>query len=536
MRLVRCAAGLAAVLAGGGCANRFRPPANDHPAAIQASHGAPDRLLVSALPADLSWLADGLKLYRDIGRNAAPADAAPTDWMSVLPSASRSPAVSADASEAPADDAAPATADLRFVSVPLRGDAARGLALVPADLEAAVAPAILPPALQAARSASGTVALPIAARWMALAYDPAHLDETPSPVPPNLEAWVEQLRALRRRRPEHPPLIAAWNESRIAGSFALLLAANGGRLLDDGGQPAFSSPEGVATVELMARMLADGLVQPTALATDSHRLAAALSGPYAYWLCPSETLEDSDRPRPDRLAALRVSGLPVAAGRYHYPESVSVALVQFRGVAVTASSPRASAAWRLARFLADPVVLRSTPPATTVLAAPPPAQSTLVRQARALIAGEAITPWPDRPGMNEVLGKFLQAALRRTLTPREALERAALQIARPGELPAETTGSGGASPTGNPTGQEHGPRAPEAAGSGGQPGDTAGSELGATSESTAAATARAHQASPPPAATSPAPALPGLGSGPGRSDTSRSADFGPSASTPAARP
>src|SRR5438067_13253864 len=93
MRIARCAAGLAAVLVAAGCADRFRPAARDHLAAIQAARGVPDRLLVSALPADLSWLADGLKLYREIGRNAAPGDdaAPPADWMSVIPSAPLSP-------------------------------------------------------------------------------------------------------------------------------------------------------------------------------------------------------------------------------------------------------------------------------------------------------------------------------------------------------------------------------------------------------------------------------------------------------------
>src|SRR5207249_884497 len=50
-------------------------------------------------------------------------------------------------------------------------------------------------------------------------------------------------------------------------------------------------------------------------------------------------------------------------------------------------------------------------------------------------------PWPNPPGLDEALGRFLHAALRKVLTPREALERAALQLQQPGSLPAapETT-------------------------------------------------------------------------------------------------
>jgi hypothetical protein len=55
--------------------------------------------------------------------------------------------------------------------------------------------------------------------------------------------------------------------------------------------------------------------------------------------------------------------------------------------------------------------------------------------------------------MNALLGKFLHAALRRTLTPREALERAALQLEQPGALPApsaETATGNGPARTGVP--------------------------------------------------------------------------------------
>src|SRR5205809_1097397 len=93
-----------------------------------------------------------------------------------------------------------------------------------------------------------------------------------------------------------------------------------------------------------------------------------------------------------------------ARSRSSWPPAASVALAQFRGVAAAEGSPHTAAAWRLARFLADPVVLRSAPPATTVLASPSAGHSALVRQARALLAPESLTPWPERPGMNEVLG------------------------------------------------------------------------------------------------------------------------------------
>src|SRR5260370_651415 len=75
-------------------------------------------------------------------------------------------------------------ADVRLVSLPLPDGAAQGLAAVPNDVEAAVSLAIMPVALQAARTGGRTIALPVAARWMALAYDPAHLEESPAPVPP----------------------------------------------------------------------------------------------------------------------------------------------------------------------------------------------------------------------------------------------------------------------------------------------------------------------------------------------------------------
>ena len=57
------------------------------------------------------------------------------------------------------------------------------------------------------------------------------------------------------------------------------------------------------------------------------------------------------------------------------PRAATVVLVQVRGVGVAAGSRRAAAAWRLARFLADPVVLRSCPAATSVLKTPAPSDA-----------------------------------------------------------------------------------------------------------------------------------------------------------------
>src|SRR5437016_830687 len=90
MRIALWAAGTSIVVAATGCADRFRPAAPDHASAFQAAHRGQQRLLVSALPADLAWLADGLKLYQEVGRGAGSSDDAAdrprADWMSVIPS------------------------------------------------------------------------------------------------------------------------------------------------------------------------------------------------------------------------------------------------------------------------------------------------------------------------------------------------------------------------------------------------------------------------------------------------------------------
>jgi hypothetical protein len=317
------------------------------------------------------------------------------------------------------------------------GELASQLATVPAEVQAPAAQILSPATLDSGRSDGRLVALPVAARWIALAWDPARLEESPTLVPPHLEAWIDQLRALHRSRPEQPPLIVAWDEANIAGSFALLLAANGGRLLDNLGQPAFTRREGEETVRLMMQMREEGLVQPTALETSAKRLAESLTGPYTYWLCPSDALidEHGSQERWARLSMLRLSGLPRARAQYQYPDAATVSLVQYRGVAVPGNSRRPAAAWRLARFLADPVMLRSAPAVTSVLSSTT-FEHPLARQAHVLMAQNQ-AGWAEIPGLNEALGRFLHAALRKLLTPREALERAALQLRQPGQLPAQ---------------------------------------------------------------------------------------------------
>jgi ABC-type glycerol-3-phosphate transport system substrate-binding protein len=433
MRSFTVGIGLLSLLGAAGCADRFHGArtADAHPVAAEPAGAA--RLRVTTPPPDLAWLMDGIRLFRaadpatriDVSRSTP---AAPVAGVASL---------AAMGDTEPADNrSAPPGTDVRFVALPLAGSAAAALTGVPEDVEAAVAPGILPSALRAARPGGQTVALPLAARWMTLAWNSARLEESAVPVPPYLDAWVDQLHDLRERQPEHAPLIVAWGESDIAASFALLLAAHGGRLLDEAGQPAFVTPEGVATVQLMTRLLDDHLVQPTALETTMERLAASLSGPYAYWLCPSDALVTDAAARG---SSLRLSGLPMVREHYRYPDSVAATLVQYRAVAVSRDAAQPAAAWRLARFLADPVVLRSGPAVTSLLATVPSYGAGPARQARALVTAPSAVPWPEPPGLTAALGRFLHAALRRLLTPREALERAALQFRQPGALPEENT-------------------------------------------------------------------------------------------------
>jgi hypothetical protein len=439
MRASAWVIGVLIALGMAGCADRFRAGTprllvQEQAPAAQGS----SRLTVGPLPADVSWLADAVRLFETAETGTLvqlAGDPTPSG-------AGASPPVNASAMTPGAtpgrgrrDERSPdASADLQVVSLPLTAAQASELAAVPPQVESIVGTALLPRSLEAAQQAGRMLALPVATRWLALAWNPARMMDSAAPVPPHLEAWVDQLRALRRNQPDQPPVVAAWAEREIAGSFALLLAAHGGRLLDDAGYSAFASAEGEAAVQLMIRMLEERLVQPTALETDTARLAGSLTGPYTYWLCSSDALNAAP-PGHERLASLRLSGLPVTREQYRYPDSTTAVLVQFRGIAVHRDSARPAATWRLARFLADPVVLRSSPAATTVLAHPPSTESALVRRSRALVAQPGAAPWPDAPGLNESLGRFLHAALRRILTPREALERAALQFRQPGVLP-----------------------------------------------------------------------------------------------------
>ena len=296
-----------------GCADRFQagtPSSGLEFRAIAGEDAGP--LSVAALPEDLRWLDEGIRLYRSLG-----AEAGGQTPNVRLQSAGDFPSLSFTPSGSRAAGAPPGSfdgTDIRFVSLPVLGETAGELAVMPAQAAVDAARGLLPAALTTAGSGRRIVTLPVAARWIALAYDPARLEEGPTLVPPHLEDWIDQLRALRRRRPEQPALIVAWSEADITGSFALLLAARGGRVLDDAGIPDFTGPEGEATLQQMIQMREEGLVQPTALETTSRRLAKSLSGPYAYWLCPSDSLatDGGGHDRWARLSTLRLSGLPRA--------------------------------------------------------------------------------------------------------------------------------------------------------------------------------------------------------------------------------
>lgn len=443
--------GAMSALAAAGCADQFRT--QSAPRLVQEQEpirSGSTRLTVAPLPPDVAWLTEAVRLFESTETGAAVQLTRGSTEVGAGASSINAAAVAGAVGSPPGGrrEGHNPGADVQVVSLPLTAEQAAGLTAVPREIEAAVGPSLLPQAMTAAQVDGTARALPVSARWLTLAWNPARLSDSAAPVPPHLEAWMDHLRALRQKQPGQPPVIAAWAEPEIAGSFALLLAAHGGRLLDEAGYPAFASAEGEAAVQFMIRLLEERLVQPTALATDTRRLAASLTGPYAYWLCSSDAL-NAVPTGSERLTSLRLSGLPVVRARYRYPETTAATLVQFRGIAVSRDSARPAAAWRLARFLGNPVVLRSAPAAASVLTAPPASVSPLVGQSRALIAQSSAVPWPDVPGLNEALGRFLHAALRRILTPREALERAALQLRQPGALPES---SDAAHDPGPPTG------------------------------------------------------------------------------------
>lgn len=195
-----------------------------------------------------------------------------------------------------------------------------------------------------------TWAFPFLANFQAFFYNADHLDQAGFNAPPTtLEAWYDQMVAIKEAGIVSYPYIDAWNQKEgLVCNYVRTAAQYGGDLFDESGQPIMDSGAGLSALRFMRQCIDDGLADPASTNTDEPgAMNAFVSGAVTFntnWTFVRGNMLDPNISQIIEVA--RVGVLPPAENIDAPAGSVS----GFQGLAVMANSQNQEQAWDFIKF------------------------------------------------------------------------------------------------------------------------------------------------------------------------------------------
>ncbi len=180
--------------------------------------------------------------------------------------------------------------------------------------------------------------------------------------PKTWEELVEQAKAIKTKGIVDYPIVWSWAQQEAAiCDFTALLYGNGGKFLDDKGQPAFNDAKGVATLQWMVQTIDDGLTNPASI-TDveedvrnvfsSGKAVFALNWLYMYDLANFNEKESQV------AGQIKITTIPVFDSVAKSGDKSS-SVDGSSGFSVVASSPNKDAAFEYVKYLtSEPVQMK----------------------------------------------------------------------------------------------------------------------------------------------------------------------------------
>lgn len=268
-----------------------------------------------------------------------------------------------------------------------------------------------------------------------LYYNTEILQKAGIKAPP--KTWAElltQADTIKKKGLVKYPIVWSWSQAEAAiCDYTTLLAANGGKFLDAGGNPAFQTGGGLKALEYMVDSTKRGLSNPNSkeyLEEDVRRVfssgqaAFALNWTYMYNLA-QDPKESKVVGKVGIVPAPGVAGVSTASG-------VNGSM----GLGITAKSQNPDAAWKYITFLTSQPVQEkyaklSLPiwKASYTSPAVIKGQEAVVKAANVSIAAMTTRPTVVRYAeISTILQKAIQEALLGKVPPKAALEDAAKQV------------------------------------------------------------------------------------------------------------
>ncbi|HTO23020.1 MAG TPA: extracellular solute-binding protein [Spirochaetia bacterium] len=313
---------------------------------------------------------------------------------------------------------------------------------LPPEIDHGVRAGILPGIYSAFSYGGRLWALPFHIDFQMLYSNVDDLKKIGASAPPRT---LEELRALalkaRDAKVVKYPIFDSWRSQEVLTcEFTWLVGAFGGSLSDASGRLTCDTPQAERALTFMVGLLSDGLANPYSLDSEENFVSEVfLAGDCMFttnWSFMIRLLTARDQPG---IGEWTVSPIPVSASVRGGPGTSSIC--GFEGLTVLRGSRHKDAAWSFARFLASPEFqaqhLEFMPVWTEVWNRPEVRRADpflAVKQQQ--IAGLQYRPvHPRYRQVSAVLQHWLSQALRRQVSPREALQAAQAQVREIAEGP-----------------------------------------------------------------------------------------------------
>ncbi len=179
--------------------------------------------------------------------------------------------------------------------------------------------------------------------------------------PATWEEMEAQARVIKEKGLADYPVVWSWKQAEAAiCDFTALLYGNGGKFLDDAGNPAFNDEKGVATLEWMVKSIDEGITNPASVANlEGDVLNVFNSGKAAFalnWLFMYD-VANFDESQSQVIGKVGITTIPVFESLAGSLKSASVD--GSSGFSVAATSPNVDAAWKFVEYLnSEPVQMK----------------------------------------------------------------------------------------------------------------------------------------------------------------------------------
>lgn len=169
--------------------------------------------------------------------------------------------------------------------------------------------------------------------------------------PATWEELVAQAQVMKDKGIVEYPIVWSWGQYEAAiCDWVVLLAGNGGTLMDDKGAPTFNSPAGVKTLEWMVKSIDDGITNPASVSYVEEDVRNVFSQGKAAFAVNWNYMFDLVNFNADEsqvTGKIKMALMPAFEGSGVKSSSINGSM----GFSVAATSANPDAAWKYVEFL-----------------------------------------------------------------------------------------------------------------------------------------------------------------------------------------